>query len=68
MCLRRNNLNLTTTLDPNISRNDSIGMEHEAGHHHHLSLVTAIVFFSSNLFIPLSLKIPIRDGFHEILH
>ena len=67
MCLRRNNINLTTILDPKNSRNEAIGMEYEAGQHHHSSLVTAIVFFSSNLFIPLSLKIPIRDGFHEIL-
>ncbi|CAA7058423.1 unnamed protein product [Microthlaspi erraticum] len=69
MCLRRNNINLTTTIDSNICKSEAIGMEYEldwAGHHHHHSS-TSIVFFSATLFIPLSLKITIRDGFHEIL-
>ncbi|KAL0701089.1 hypothetical protein Bca4012_057211 [Brassica carinata] len=72
MCLRRNNnITLTSILDPNFCRSEAIGMEYEldlAGHHHHhTSVVSTIVFFSATLFIPLSLKIHIRDGFHEIL-
>lgn len=71
MYVRRDkNINLTTIIDPNVCRSEALGMEYEldwAGHNHHSSLVTSIAFFSANLFIPLSLKIPIRDGFHEIL-
>lgn len=69
MRLRRNNITLTPILDPNFCRSEAIGMEYEldcAGqhhHHHHLSAVST----TATLFIPLSLKIHIRDGFHEIL-
>lgn len=64
--MRRINSNLTTIIDSNICRNKAFGMEYEldcVGHHHNSS----VVFFSATLFIPLSLKITIRDGFHEIL-
>ncbi|KAF8050267.1 hypothetical protein N665_2011s0004 [Sinapis alba] len=74
MCVRRNNnINLTTVLDSKVCRTEAFGMECEldcAGHHHHhhSSVVTTIIFFfSATLFIPLSLKIHIHDGFHEIL-
>lgn len=67
--MRRNNINLTTIIDSNICRSKAIGMEHELDcvGHQYSSVVTATPFFSSTLFIPLSLKITIRDGFHEIL-
>lgn len=65
MCMRRNNTNLTTVIDSN----EAIGMEHEldSARHQYSSVLTAIPFFSATLFIPLSLKITIRDGFHESL-
>lgn len=66
MCVRRNNIYLTTTI---IDSNEAIGMEHEldCARHQYSSVVTSIPFFSATLFIPLSLKITIRDGFHETL-